>query len=201
MRRNVFFLFSLPLVGVTAVAWRVDRAARREPSTQSAKAIVVLGARVLPSGHAAPALQYRAEKAAELYRAGRAPLILFSGGSSPGLPSEASIARDLAVAAGVPPGACVLEDQSHTTAQNAELTAPLLKQRGIDEVLLVSDGYHLLRAQAQFARLGITTQPVPSGRRLGTTDWLTQTLRESLALWRRPWLLFASLSNRSGERA
>lgn len=190
MRRRVMLaLLSLPLVALGAVVWRVERAARRPPAEGNAKAIVMLGARVLPSGHAAPALQYRAQKAAELYLAGRAPLIVFSGGSSGALPSEASIARDLAVAAGVPASACLVEDQSHSTHQNAELTVPLLRERGIDEVLLVSDGYHLPRAQAQFAQLGIKTLPVPSGRRLGTTDWLSQTLRESLALLRRPWLM------------
>ncbi|MBK7862263.1 MAG: YdcF family protein [Archangiaceae bacterium] len=189
--RLLLALAALPFVVVAAIAWRVDRASRRPAATASARAVVMLGARVLPSGHAAPALQYRAEKAAQLYLSGRAPLIVFSGGSSGKLPSEASIARDLAVAAGVPPTACLLEDQSHSTAQNAALTAPLLKARGIDEVLLVSDGYHLLRAQAQFQALGIRAHPVPSGRRLGTTDWLSQTVREALALLRRPWLLWA----------
>jgi uncharacterized SAM-binding protein YcdF (DUF218 family) len=189
MMRRVLLLLSLPLLGVSVLAWRVDRAARRDSATVNAKAIVMLGARVLPSGYAAPALQYRAQKAAELYLQGRAPLIIFSGGSARGLPSEASIARDLAVKAGVPASACVLEDQSHSTKENAELSVPLLRERGISEVLLVSDGYHLLRAQAQFARLGVATHPVASGRRLGMSDWLSQTLRETLALLRNPSLL------------
>jgi uncharacterized SAM-binding protein YcdF (DUF218 family) len=190
MRRRVLaLLLAVPLLAVLAVAWRVERAARQPPSTGNAGAIVMLGARVLPSGHAAPALQYRAQRAAELYLAGRAPLVIFSGGSARGLPSEGRIARDLALAAGVPESGCLVEDQSHSTYQNAVLTLPLLKARGIDEVLLVSDGYHLLRARAQFERLGIRVLPVPSGRRLGTSDWLVQTLRESLALLRHPWLL------------
>ncbi len=190
MRRVLIFIIAIvPFAAVAIVAWRVDRAARREPSTATTKAIVMLGARVLPSGHAAPALQYRAEKAAELYLAGRAPLIIFSGGSARGLPSESSIARDLAISRGVPAAACVLEDQSHSTYENAVLTLPLLKERGIDEVLLVTDGYHLQRASAQFERLGIKAHAVQSGRRLGTTDWLVQTVREALALLRHPWLL------------
>src|SRR3954467_8511816 len=108
MRRRMLILVALPIFVVLALAWRVDRESHREPSTANAKAILVLGARVLPSGHAAPALQYRPERAAQLYLSGRAPLIFFSGGSAKALPSEASIARDLAVAAGVPPGSCVL---------------------------------------------------------------------------------------------
>jgi uncharacterized SAM-binding protein YcdF (DUF218 family) len=64
-----------------------------------------------------------------------------------------------------------------------------LRERGITEVLLVSDGYHLLRAQAQFRRLGVETHAVASGRRLGARDWLSQTVREALALLRNPSLL------------
>ena len=79
----MLWLISIPVLGLTALAWRVDRVSRREAATANAKAIVMLGARVLPSGYAAPALQYRAQKAARLYLEGRAPLIIFSGGSSP----------------------------------------------------------------------------------------------------------------------
>ncbi|MBL8957057.1 MAG: YdcF family protein [Myxococcaceae bacterium] len=179
----------LPFVIVILVAVRVELAARRPAASGTAKAIVMLGARVMPSGHASPALQYRAEKAAELYLQGRAPLIVFSGGSARGLPSEASVARDLAVKAGVPESACIVEDSSHSTHENAVLSLPLLKERGVDEVLLVSDGYHLLRGQAQFERQGIKTLPVSSGRVLAPTDWLVQTVREALALLRHPWLL------------
>ena len=63
--------------------------------------------------------------------------------------SATCAAKTSRTCAGVPATACVLEDQSHSTHQNAELTVPLLRERGVDEVLLVSDGYHLLRAQAQ----------------------------------------------------
>src|SRR5947199_160404 len=96
-------------------------------------------------------LELPAEKVGQIYVVlleGRAPLIFFSGGASGTQPSEASIARDIAVAAGVPAAACVLEENSHSTADNAAFTTPLLRSRGISEVILVSDGYHLLRAQA-----------------------------------------------------
>jgi uncharacterized SAM-binding protein YcdF (DUF218 family) len=190
-RKMVGLIAAVPVLALGALAFLVDRAARPVPSSQNAQAIVVLGARVLPSGHAAPALRRRAEMAAELYRAGRAPVVVFSGGSAGNQPSEASIARDIAVSLGVPPQACVLEDHSHSTAENAALTVPLLKERRIGEVLLVSDGYHLLRAQAHFTSLGITAHPVASGRELNAGGRAYWTLREVAALLRRPWLLWA----------
>ncbi len=184
-------IIAAPVLLLAVLAFSVDRRARMEPSSEKAQAIVVLGARVLPNGHAAPALQRRAERAAELYRAGRAPLLFFSGGSAGTQPSEASIARDIAVSLGVPAEVCVLEDKSHSTAENAALTVPLLKERGITDVLLVSDGYHLMRAQAHFAALGVTAHPVASGRELDTAGRMYWTLREVAALLRRPWLLWA----------
>ena len=178
-------------IGAVAVlAYRVDAFARSRPAPAKSAAIVVLGARVLPTGEAAAALQRRAEKGAELYRRGVAPLLIFSGGSAGTLPSEASVARDLAVRLGVPAAACVLEEDSHTTYENAQLTAPLLRARRIDEVVLVTDGYHLLRATLQFSRVGIRTQAVASERSLGTSDQAYWTVREAVALLRRPSLFW-----------
>src|SRR5581483_8150125 len=105
-RKMIAVIAAVPLIMLGLLAVQVDRAARKEPPMQNAQAIVVLGARVLPGGHAAPALQRRAEMAAQLYREGRAPLVVFSGGSAGGLPSEASIARDIAVSLGVPAERC-----------------------------------------------------------------------------------------------
>jgi uncharacterized SAM-binding protein YcdF (DUF218 family) len=189
-RKMMALVAAAPVVALIALAFRVDRAARVDPPSQGAQAIVVLGARVLPSGHAAPALQRRAEMAAELFKAGRAPVLVFSGGASGSQPSEARIARDIAVSLGVPTDACVLEESSHSTAENAALTVPLLEARGIKDVLLVSDGYHLLRARAHFSALGITAHPVASGRPLNAGGRVYWTLREVAALLRRPWLLW-----------
>ena len=174
---------------VAALAFRVDAFAKSRPAPTKAAAIVVLGARVEASGQAAPALQRRAEKGAELYRLGVAPLLIFSGGVAGTLPSEASVAREIAVKLGVPREACVVEENSHSTFQNAQLTAPLLRERKIDEVVLVSDGYHLLRARLQFAREGIQVQAVASERSLSSSDYAYWTVREAFALLRRPTML------------
>ena len=174
---------------VAALALRVDSFARSQPAPTKAAAIVVLGARVDASGQAAPALQRRAEKGAQLYLQGVAPLLVFSGGVSGVLPSEASVAREIAVKLGVPREACLLEEGSHSTFQNAQLTAPLLRERKIDEVVLVSDGYHLFRARLQFAKVGIRVQAVASERSLSAADQAYWTMREALALLRRPLML------------
>ena len=189
----MLFVFAVVLTGlgtVALLAFRVDAFARGLPAPTKAKAIIVLGARVLPSGEASPALRRRAEKAAELYLQGLAPVVIFSGGAFGALPSEASVARNIAIKLGVPPEVCVLEENSDSTFQNAQLTAPLLQARKIDEVLLVSDGYHLLRASLHFARLNIGVQVVASERASSSADHVYRTVREAIALLRRPSILW-----------
>ena len=121
----------------------------RERDTQ-ADAIVVLGCRLRRSGPSA-ALSRRVALGVELYRAGRAPLLLLSGGSG-----EAAAMRALAIEAGVPEGALLCEDTSRNTAENAANSARLLRERGLGRVVLVSHRAHLLRARLLFRRTGVT---------------------------------------------
>jgi len=164
--------------------------ASRPPPKEKAQAIVVMGARVLPRGQPSRALYARAERAAELFHEGVAPLLLVSGGRVDMPKSEAQAGCEVAMGHRVPPKACLLEAQSRSTAQNAEFSAPLLRERGVRHVVLVSDGYHLLRACAYFRRQGFAVTPVASGRALPWRDEAYWTAREVGALLSRPWLLW-----------
>ena len=55
-----------------------------------------------------------------------------------------------------------LEEHSHTTAENAQFTAQLLKEKGIDTVLLVTHAYHMPRAVAIFEKSGVKVVPAPT---------------------------------------
>jgi uncharacterized SAM-binding protein YcdF (DUF218 family) len=157
-------------------------------------AIVVLGARVLEGGVISGPLRARVERAVELYRRGLSDTLLFSGGVGDHPPAEARVARDLAVSLGIPPEACILEEESHSTAENARFSAELLRARGISRVLLVSDPYHLYRARQSFRLEGIDAVTVPaawSERNRKPLARLYWTGREVIALIRRPSLFFA----------
>jgi uncharacterized SAM-binding protein YcdF (DUF218 family) len=61
----------------------------------------------------------------------------------------------------------------------------LLHPRGIREVVLVTDTFHLLRAHRLFRRAGFTSHPSPApleGRGWRRRELLLRTLREALAL-------------------
>lgn len=88
--------------------------------------------------------------AAELYFAGKAPVILVSGGSLPPERPEAEVMADTLKALRVPENALLLETASSTTADNAVLSAELLARAGHRHILLVTSGAHMRRALALF---------------------------------------------------
>lgn len=193
LRRLFFALVGVVTCGVFGLAWRVDRFGQRDRAMPS-DALVVLGARVLPGGVPSGSLQARVERAVELYQRGLAPRLVFSGGVGVNPPSEAQVMRALAVQLGVPAEACILEEQSHSTEQNARYSAELLRSMGARRVLVVSDPYHLLRARQYFRLQGFEVATSPAlltERNLHAVDRFYWTVREAFALLLHPRVLFA----------
>jgi uncharacterized SAM-binding protein YcdF (DUF218 family) len=100
--------------------------------------------------------------ATALYKAGKAPMIVLSGGGPDGRPTESALSRDILQVMGVPVASLLLEQNSRDTYGNALHTAPLLRQRGWERVLLVTSAFHMRRAVALFAAQGITVIPAPT---------------------------------------
>jgi len=179
--------------GLFGLTFVVDRFGQREFSLP-AEVGVVLGARVLPGGVPSPALRARIEKAVDLYHRGLVSRLLFSGGVGTHPPSEAQVMRDVAVRLGVPPEACLLEEQSHSTEQNARFSTRLLRELGVQRVVVVSDPYHLLRARQYFRLEGFEVSTSPallSERHLSAPDRFYWTVREAIALLVHPRVLLA----------
>jgi uncharacterized SAM-binding protein YcdF (DUF218 family) len=150
------------LLGWAAAAAAIDAIGSRPAPGAEHDAIVVLGCRVMPSGAASPALARRAVHAAELWREGRAPLLVVTGGVGDHPPSEARAAAEIARRRGVPEHAIVLEEASTSTEENARFARALV---GARRVLLVTDGFHALRASRIFARHfdEVAVAPVTAG--------------------------------------
>lgn len=93
----------------------------------------------------------RVVESAELYRVGKAPKLLFTGGPVDAWgDSEADGASRFWQRLGVPASAIVLERESRTTRENASLTLPMLRTLGARRVLLVTSAWHLDRALRNF---------------------------------------------------
>jgi len=119
----------------------------RTAEPHEADAIVVLGAAQY-NGHPTEVFRARLDRALELYRAGYAPLVVMTGGKMPGdVYTEAETGEAYLLQRGVPQSAIVWENLSRDTWDNLAGADPLLRQHGVHSVLIVSDGFHLLRAE------------------------------------------------------
>lgn len=139
-----------------------------------ADAIVVLGNRppVDAQGRVRPELRRRVETGVRLFREGRAPLLIMSGGPAPSGHVEAEVMRRLAITLGVPPRAVRVEPRSRDTAENAAFTLELLCGDAplcAPSIVVVSSPFHLARARRLFAcagaRVHVAPTPIPLDRR------------------------------------
>jgi uncharacterized SAM-binding protein YcdF (DUF218 family) len=95
----------------------------------------------------------RVNTAISLWHQGYAPVLLFSGGSlDPSSVASAELMKRVAVAAGVPAAAIVVEGASATTEENAARVAEVMTQRGMHSAILVTSPYHQRRASILFGR-------------------------------------------------
>ena len=72
----------------------------------------------------------------------------------------AAAMRDFLISKGVPSDYILLEDRSANTYENAVASSKLLKDRGIEQVVLVTDAASLLRAEKCFQRQGVEVSPI-----------------------------------------
>jgi uncharacterized SAM-binding protein YcdF (DUF218 family) len=135
--------------------------------TPEAGAVVLLGGATRGDTHMSTLgdLNQQADRlvhAVALYKAGKAPWVLVTGGAGDGARSEAEIMRDLLVVMGVPAGVILLEDKSRDTYQNALYCAAILNGRGINRILLVTSAFHMRRSEALFLAQGLEVIPAPT---------------------------------------
>jgi uncharacterized SAM-binding protein YcdF (DUF218 family) len=136
--------------------------------------IVVLGGDIAsPRGRlSAPELGEGADRLFEAYalwHAGKAKLILISGGDLPWTEAsrpEAEIVGQAFPTLGVPTSAILVEGESHNTRENAVNTAVLWREKGFHTGLLVTSAIHLPRAMETFRAAGLDLTPWPADFRM-----------------------------------
>lgn len=135
---------------------------------KEADAIVLLGGAMRGYAHlgSLPDMNQQADRlvhAVELYKAGKSRWILVSGGSATGGRSEAEQIKDILLVMGVSRRDILMETQSLNTHENALFSAPILKAREFNKILLVTSAFHMRRAQALFAAQGgLQIVPAPT---------------------------------------
>ncbi len=136
----------------------------------TADAIVLLGGGTRPQLPPRPTSEVneagdRMIYAARLYHAGKAPIIVASGGFIEFFGStvpETEAMAELLMVLGVPDAAIVRESQSRNTYENGVFVRELLEPRGIHRILLVTSAMHMPRSVAIFERQGFEVIPAPT---------------------------------------
>lgn len=136
----------------------------------TAQAIVVLGGGMRPQVPPRPWVEVaeggdRVLYGAKLFREGKAPLLIFSGGRidwKGGGPPESEAMATLAQALGVPETAILQDRTSLNTYENAVNVKEILQARNLQRVLLVTSAMHMPRSLAIFQKQGIDAIPAPT---------------------------------------
>ena len=143
------------------------------------------GAIVILSGAAAPPRPHRpvahlgrdsyarCRHGAWLYKSWRPLPVLVCGGrpeASAEADTLAAYMKEFLAAEGVPPENIIEEGRSATTYENARFAAELLRERGLLEIALVTDGWHMPRAAASFRARGLKVIPAPCTLRSASFD-------------------------------
>lgn len=93
----------------------------------------------------------RVRHAVEMYQKGWAEYIVFSGAARDTTgPSNAAAMRSQAIESGIASEVILVEEDSLNTQQNAINTRELLAAHDINDIILVTSGYHQRRAHLEF---------------------------------------------------
>ena len=149
----------------------------------AADAIVVFGAAEYV-GHPSPVYRARLDHAYNLFERGLASVIITTGGAGndPHF-SEGQVGRDYLEGRGVPDVNLIAETQGSDTDESVQRVATILRANGMHSVQLVSDAYHLYRAQKMMAREGVQVYISPRPGSIPKTAlerWMA-ALRESFS--------------------
>jgi uncharacterized SAM-binding protein YcdF (DUF218 family) len=169
---------------------RVARDIRRQSITDEARpadVIVVLGAAEY-RGRPSPVLEARLNHALFLYLQELAPRIITTGGAG-GDPdwTEGDVGRSYLSRRGVPAEAILVEPEGESTAYSTAAVAEMMRRRGLQSCIVVSDGYHIYRVKRMLEARGIRVygSPRPSVPKPGwSEDWLHFRQAAGYLLWR-----------------
>lgn len=113
--------------------------------------------------------------AARLYQDGAAPAILVSGGnlefSDARGSSPAEEMTSLLMLTGVPEEAVWQQTESQNTYEDALYSVEILREKGIEEIILITSAMHMPRAKALFEHQGISVIAAPVDFTITEKNW------------------------------
>lgn len=146
---------------------------------------IVFGAGLWRDGTATPVLYDRVKTAAELYHAGKVEVLLMSGDNRFVDYNEPAVMREVALSLGVPEEAIVLDYAGRSTYDTCYRARDIFQ---VNEVILVTQAFHLPRALYLCNQLGVDAVGVEADQRVyRKSTMLYWDLRELLATVNALW--------------
>jgi uncharacterized SAM-binding protein YcdF (DUF218 family) len=108
-------------------------------------------------------LQARLDHVLTLWQEGFSPLVITTGGNQPGDRfTEAEASANYLIDAVVPAESIVQENTGSTTRESLIEVSNIMKSRGLQSVLIVTDPYHSLRSRLIAQDLGLIAYVSPT---------------------------------------
>ena len=184
MLKNLTRLGIAAAIGVMAVtAWTTFRIWERgyRDDSRQADAIVVLGAAQW-NGVPSPLFQRRLDHAIKLYQDGLAPVLIVTGGKGRELDitTEAAAAQAYAIGHGIPESAILSEERGTNTLESLRGVDTILRDHGLQSVVLVSNRTHMLRSLRMARDLGIEAYGSPTTTTSAAESSIVQQVDDTL---------------------
>ena len=183
--RAALFLTGVGLAGISLLAGsiafvRVTSAGYlySPDSVPAAPVALVLGARVFPSGTPSPFLAARLDLAHRLYRDGKVRVVLVSGDNMAPEYNEPDAMRTYLIDAGMPPEAVIADYAGFDTYDSCARARRIF---GVEQLVIVTQSYHLPRAVATCRALGVDATGVGDDSLRGSRAWRRGAIRDQLA--------------------
>ena len=209
---SLFWLGSTPWTSNYLVRWSEASSVRISASSMhKTEAIVVLSeGRTLAPGATGMSEWNDGDRfwgGIELYQAGKAPWLIFTGGWAPWQPElapEGDVLKTWARSQGVPSSAIQITGMAMNTAEEAAAVAALLPKlpsvagAKLQGILLVTSAFHMPRAQRLFEQAGLTVQPYPVDFKVSASNSFTaMNLLPSAGVWRTTEIAWRELLGRA----
>lgn len=165
--KRIFIISSVIIIILSCLFILIDQYVQRTGSkyvfkpdeAPASNAILVLGAYVFPDGTLSFMLNDRLDQGYELYKQGKAGKILVSGDHGRKGYDEVNTMKKYLVAKGVPPEDVFMDHAGFCTYESVYRARDIFQ---VEKVIIVTQGYHLVRAVFIARELGLEACGVAS---------------------------------------
>ncbi len=179
MKKIIIILLSLGVTIIVCVLGFIIVKANIIKTPNNYDSIIILGCQVKEDGSLSKQLHLRLTKALEVYKQ-NPQLIVASGGQGVNEPiSEGVAMKNWLIENGVKEEDIIAETNSFSTYENIEKSVEILKDKNLNNPVIITSDYHIPRAMAIAKDYGLKPQGVSS-----PTDpefWVKNYGREVLA--------------------